>query len=124
MKFDRVQPWLTLLSRLLLGGVLLAAGALKVSHPDKSAMSVRAYELLPIPVANAFGYSLPWIEIGVGLLLLIGIAVRLNAIIGGVLMALSSLSHKRGRGDSRSTVVVSEVAARSIQRIRSIFKKS
>ena len=88
MKFNRVQPWLTLLSRLLLGGVLLAAGALKISHPDKSAMSVRAYELLPIPVANAFGYSLPWIEIGVGLLLLIGIAVRLNAIIGGVLMVL------------------------------------
>lgn len=88
VKFDRIQPWLTLLSRLALGGVLLVAGLLKVSHPDKSAMSVRAYELLPISVANAFGYSLPWIEIGVGLLLLIGIAVRINAIIGGSLMLL------------------------------------
>lgn len=88
MKFERVQPWLTFLARLSLGGVLLVAGALKVSHPDKSAMSVRAYELLPLSVANAFGYALPWIEIGVGLLLIIGIAVRVNSFIGVGLMLL------------------------------------
>ena len=37
-----LQPWLTLISRLILGGVLLAAGLLKVTHPAKSAMAVRA----------------------------------------------------------------------------------
>lgn len=86
--FTKAQPWLTLLSRLILGGILVVAGALKIPHPDKSAMSVRAYELLPIPVANIFGYSLPWIEVGVGLLLMAGIAVRINALIGTVLMVM------------------------------------
>lgn len=86
--FTKAQPWLTLLSRLILGGILVVAGALKIPHPDKSAMSVRAYELLPIPIANIFGYSLPWIEVGVGLLLMAGIAVRINALIGTVLMVM------------------------------------
>ena len=86
--FTKAQPWLTLLSRLILGGILVVAGVLKIPHPDKSAMSVRAYELLPIPVANIFGYSLPWIEVGVGLLLMAGIAVRINALIGTVLMVM------------------------------------
>lgn len=86
--FTKAQPWLTLLSRLVLGGILVVAGVLKIPHPDKSAMSVRAYELLPIPIANIFGYSLPWIEVGVGLLLMAGIAVRINALIGTVLMVM------------------------------------
>lgn len=86
--FTKAQPWLTLLSRLILGGILVVAGVLKIPHPDKSAMSVRAYELLPIPIANIFGYSLPWIEVGVGLLLMAGIAVRINALIGTVLMVM------------------------------------
>ena len=86
--FTRLQPWLTLLSRLALGGILLVAGALKVNHPDKSAMAVRAYELLPTSIASAFGYALPWVEIGIGVLLILGIAVRVNSLLGGGLMVL------------------------------------
>jgi uncharacterized membrane protein YphA (DoxX/SURF4 family) len=48
-KFKVAQPWLTLFARLILGGVLLAAGALKIGSLQKSAMAVRAYELLPVP---------------------------------------------------------------------------
>lgn len=86
--FAKYQPWLTLIARLALGGILLVAGFLKVDAPDKSAMSVRAYEILPISVANAFGYALPWFEVGIGLLLILGIAVRINALIGTGLMVL------------------------------------
>jgi len=63
-KFKVAQPWLTLIARLILGGVLLAAGALKIGSLQKSAMAVRAYELLPIQLANFLGYTLPWVEIG------------------------------------------------------------
>ena len=86
--FERLQPWLTTVARLVLGGVLVAAGTLKIPHPDKSAMAVRAYELLPTSIATVFGYSLPWVEVGIGLLLIVGVAVKINAAIGTFLMVL------------------------------------
>lgn len=85
-KFNRFQPWLTLLARVVLGGTLLAAGALKVGNLQKSAMAVRAYEILPVSLANFIGYALPWIEIGVGLLLILGVAAKTVAVIGTINM--------------------------------------
>lgn len=85
-KFTIAQPWLTLLARLILGGVLIAAGALKVGNLQKSAMAVRAYELLPVWMANLFGYVLPWIEIGIGLLLVLGALVKINGLLGALIM--------------------------------------
>jgi len=82
------QPWIGLLARLILGGVLLIAGYLKAFSPDKSMMAVRAYELLPIWLANVLGIVLPWLEIGAGLLLIIGVAIRYAAIFGTFLMAI------------------------------------
>jgi uncharacterized membrane protein YphA (DoxX/SURF4 family) len=80
--------WFGLLSRLILGGVLFAAGWLKIFTPAKSQMAVRAYEVLPIGLANFLGIALPWLEVGFGVLLIIGVAVRLSAIVGGGLMVL------------------------------------
>ena len=85
-KFKLAQPWLTLLARLILGVVLLVAGALKVPNLPKSAMAVRAYEMLPIPIANFLGYTLPWIEIGLGLLLIVGVTVKISGALGGLTM--------------------------------------
>jgi uncharacterized membrane protein YphA (DoxX/SURF4 family) len=85
-KFNIYQPWLTLFARLILGGVLLAAGGLKIGNLQKSAMSVRAYELLPVGLANFFGYVLPWIEIGMGLLLIAGVAVSIVGLLGALTM--------------------------------------
>ena len=82
------HPWYLcqLFSRLILGGVLLLAGALKIGNLQKSAMAVRAYELLPVSLANLLGYALPWVEIGVGLLLITGAAVRISGLIGAFTM--------------------------------------
>ncbi len=85
-RFQLLQPWITLLFRLILGGVLLAAGGLKVGHLQKSAMAVRAYEVLPISVANVIGYSLPWIEVGLAIFLILGVFVKQSAIASGALM--------------------------------------
>ncbi len=85
-KFFVYQPWITLISRLILGGVLLAAGGLKIGNLQKSAMAVRAYEMLPVALANFLGYVLPWIEIGIGLLLIVGAAVRISGLLGALTM--------------------------------------
>jgi uncharacterized membrane protein YphA (DoxX/SURF4 family) len=92
--------WFGLLSRLTLGGVLLAAGWLKIFTPAKSQMAVRAYEVLPISLANFLGIFLPWFEVGLGMLLILGIAVRLSAFLGGALMVvfIAAISQAWARG--------------------------
>lgn len=84
----RYQSWITLAARLVLGGVLFAAGFLKYQHLDKSQMAVRAYEMLPVALANFLGVTLPFIEIAVGLLLILGAAIRISSFIGGALMLI------------------------------------
>ena len=64
--------WFGLICRLTLGGVLFAAGWLKIFTPAKSQMAVRAYEVLPIGLANFLGIFLPWFEVGLGVLLILG----------------------------------------------------
>ena len=87
-EITKFQPWITLAFRLILGGVLLVAGGLKVTDPFGSATSVRAYQMLPIDLANFLGFVLPFIEVGIGLLLIVGIWVRLAAVAGGALMLM------------------------------------
>ena len=92
--------WFGLLSRLILGGVLFAAGWLKIFTPAKSQMAVRAYEALPISLANFLGIALPWAEVGLGILLILGIGVRFSALAGGALMVvfIAAISQAWARG--------------------------
>jgi uncharacterized membrane protein YphA (DoxX/SURF4 family) len=83
---EKASPWIGFVSRLVLGGVIFAAGYLKVFTLEKSQMSVRAYELLPIGIANFLGIVLPFVEIVLGLLLIIGAFTRYMAILGGSIM--------------------------------------
>lgn len=83
-----VKSWLTLLTRVLLGGVLILAGVLKAKAPYEAAAAVRAYQVLPNSLASLLGYALPWLEIGTGLLLVLGVAVKKSAWFGGALMVL------------------------------------
>ena len=80
------QPWLTFLFRLILGGVLLVAGGLKVTDPYASATAVRAYQVLPVPIANFLGFVLPFLEVGIGIFLIVGIWVKLMSLLGAALM--------------------------------------
>jgi uncharacterized membrane protein YphA (DoxX/SURF4 family) len=75
-----------LVLRLVLGGVLVVAGALKVGQLETSARAVRAYQLLPHDVAGYVGYALPVLEVAVGVLLLLGLLTRAGAVVGGLLM--------------------------------------
>lgn len=77
--FRRAWPWLGLLARLLVGGVWLVAGWVKVTDPAASVRAVRAYEILPEAVVPAVGHGLPVLEICIGLLLVLGLSQRLAA---------------------------------------------
>lgn len=84
----RFQPVITLVARLVLGGVLLAAGGLKVFKPTESANAVAAYKLMPTELAHLIGYALPWLEVAIALLLIFGIMVRPAAVLSGVIMVV------------------------------------
>jgi len=82
----RVRDHVGLLARLVLGVVLVVAGALKIGNPLGAARAVQAYEVMPFEVARWVGYALPWIEIVVGVLLVLGLFTRASALLGTVLM--------------------------------------
>jgi uncharacterized membrane protein YphA (DoxX/SURF4 family) len=78
--------WAGLLARLVVGGVWVVAGWLKIPDPAESVRAVRAYDLLPEAVVPAVGYGLPALEVVIGLLLVVGLATRLTAAVSAVLM--------------------------------------
>lgn len=78
--------WLVLAGRLLLGGVWIVAGALKVTDLDASVRAVRAYRLLPDLAAQVLGAGLPVVEIVLGVLLVVGLGVRVAGALSVLLM--------------------------------------
>ena len=82
------QGLITLCARLILGGVLIVAGGLKAFVPAEAASAVAAYKILPTQMAHYLGYALPWLEIAIGLLLIIGISIRMAAIVAGGIMVI------------------------------------
>lgn len=71
------NSYVSLVSRLVLGGVFLYAGAAKVLDPGGLAASIRAYDLsLPEWFVSLSTHSLPLLEILLGLYLLVGLFTR------------------------------------------------
>lgn len=70
-----------LLLRLLLGGVLIFAGALKVFAPAEFAGQIVNYRLLPHEFVNMVAITLPWAELATGLFLVMGVWVRAAALL-------------------------------------------
>jgi uncharacterized membrane protein YphA (DoxX/SURF4 family) len=80
-------PWVGLAIRLVLAGVLAVAGGLKIGDPAASVAAVRAYQLLPEGFERLVGYGLPFLELGLAVLLLVGLGTRLAALVTFLLMA-------------------------------------
>lgn len=74
------------LCRAVLAGVLLYAGLTKLSEPDGARTAILAYRLFPVAWADVLGYALPAGEVALGLLLLVGLFVRLAGLLTGLLM--------------------------------------
>ncbi|GAA2521446.1 MauE/DoxX family redox-associated membrane protein [Winogradskya humida] len=74
-----VLPWISTVARLGLAAVWLIAGGLKIGDLAASGRAVNAYQIFPYDVAKVIGAAQPFLEIALGLLLLVGLAVRLSA---------------------------------------------
>jgi uncharacterized membrane protein YphA (DoxX/SURF4 family) len=87
-RITAVRPWLATAARLLLGGVLVAAGALKLPDPAAAERAVRAYRLVPEVLVSPLAFGLPVVEIAVGLALLAGVFVRTAALASAALLVV------------------------------------
>lgn len=76
-----------MLCRLVVGGVWLVAGALKLPDPAENVRAVRAYRLLPEAVVPLVGHALPIIEVLVGGCLVLGLVTRVVAVMSAALLA-------------------------------------
>ena len=80
--------WLGLVARLVVGGVWLYAGAIKLPDPAQSVAAVRAYEALPAGLVAPVGQLLPVLEVVVGALLVLGLLTRTTALVSALLLAV------------------------------------
>ncbi|WP_433130114.1 MauE/DoxX family redox-associated membrane protein [Micromonospora sp. CA-240977] len=83
-----VRPWLGTAARLGLAAVWLVAGASKVGDLAASGRAVNAYQVLPYDVATVIGAALPFVELALGALLLLGLATRLVAGVSAALLVV------------------------------------
>jgi uncharacterized membrane protein YphA (DoxX/SURF4 family) len=70
--------------RVLLGGLLLVTGALKVGHPADLAASIAGFRLLPAAVVGPLALALPYLELVLGAYLVAGLFTRAVALIAAV----------------------------------------
>ncbi|MGW1176772.1 MauE/DoxX family redox-associated membrane protein [Kitasatospora sp. NPDC002543] len=80
------SEWLGTVVRLGLAVVWGWAGLAKVSDPAEAAQAVRAYEILPEGLVKPIGYGLPFLELALALLLVVGLGVRLVAGVSALLL--------------------------------------
>lgn len=85
-RLGSLAPLVSTVVRVVLAGILVTAGALKVVDPQSSVAAVSAYELLPAGLATLVGWGLPFAEIALGLLLLVGACTRTVAVAVAALM--------------------------------------
>ncbi len=82
----QVLDWTGLLVRLGLAAVWFTSGIAKAADPLGMVVAVRAYRLLPETAVRPVAAAFPYLEIALGLLLLVGVATRLAAVASGILL--------------------------------------
>ena len=73
-----------LVVRVVLGGLLLVTGALKIGHSADLAEAIAGFRLLPAAIVGPLALALPYFELLLGGYLLVGLFTRAAAIVAAV----------------------------------------
>jgi uncharacterized membrane protein YphA (DoxX/SURF4 family) len=84
----KAVPLVGLAIRLTAATIWCVAGAAKLDELDRFQAQVAAYKLLPRAVDAPFAYTLPFVELGLGLYLAVGLLIRPAALVGCALMIM------------------------------------
>ncbi len=74
------------LVRLGLAAVWLISGWIKVRDLNQTYIAVQAYDVLPNPVVSVVAAAMPFLELALGVLLLVGLGTRLTAVLSGLVL--------------------------------------
>ena len=81
-----------LAARLILGAVFVYAAYDKLHDPRAFADAIDNYRLLPDSLVNLAAVTLPWVEIAVGTLLVVGVLAPGAALLGGSLLVVFTIA--------------------------------
>ena len=73
------HPYLTLATRIGLGGTFIFAGIAKLPHLSTFQWEVGQYDILPSVLEKPYAYVLPGFEVFLGAFLLLGLFLRISA---------------------------------------------
>jgi uncharacterized membrane protein YphA (DoxX/SURF4 family) len=84
--------WVVVLARFLVGGVFIVAGFSKLLLPHAEVVALmQQYTVIPAPLAPLLAMWLPWLEVGSGTALLIGLYTTPAALLVGAQLVAFSL---------------------------------
>jgi putative oxidoreductase len=75
------KPIIYFLARFILGGIFIYAAIYKIAFPRVFANVVVSYRLVPDQIAVWIAFFLPWIELGLGIAVIVGVRIREATII-------------------------------------------
>jgi uncharacterized membrane protein YphA (DoxX/SURF4 family) len=96
------SPWLTVRVQIALGVLFVAAALPKLGDPPSFAHMIYNYRILPGALVNLMALFMAWLELLVGLALILGIWTRASAALVGALLLVfvAAISLNLARGNA------------------------
>jgi uncharacterized membrane protein YphA (DoxX/SURF4 family) len=82
------NKYLLLIIRVIIGALFIYSAITKIIDTEYFVKSLYNYRLLPEEWLNFFALFIPWLELIIGGLLVLGIFVRESALLGSIMMVL------------------------------------
>ena len=81
MKTILQNRWLIFSLRLILGAIFIVASIAKIQDIPRFVSTVTSYGILPDGLAHLYGNIVPWVELLIGCSLIMGVFIRLSAVL-------------------------------------------
>jgi uncharacterized membrane protein YphA (DoxX/SURF4 family) len=73
--------------RILLGAIFVYAAWVKLREPwELFALAINSYGLLPLKAVEMVARTLPWLELAIGVMLIVGLGLRISATVTSLLL--------------------------------------
>ncbi len=86
------NSYISLIARVVVGLMFIIVGASKIGNTASFANEIGNYDMLPGFTLNFLALTLPWIEVFVGILLILGIKLKANSMLSSALLLAFTLA--------------------------------